>query len=96
MSDLKNSDRIFFRMVILYVLLVFSVFLCMYGIHDIDNAWNLKYININYDENLIDCASADQCYNADQAYMKGLLETEMGIFCVFVTSLVLGFYSARK
>lgn len=96
MSDRKHDDKIFFRMVILYVLLVFSVFLCMHGVHSIDNAWNLKYMNVNYDENLIDCASADQCYSADALYMKGLLEAEMGIFCVFVSSLILGYYSARK
>jgi hypothetical protein len=92
MSDRKHDDKIFFRMVILYVLLVFSVFLCMHGI---DNAWNLKYMNMNYDQNLIGCA-VSECYSVDRLYMKSLLEVEMGVFCVFVSSLVLGFYSARK
>lgn len=95
MSNRKKKDRVFANLLGLYVLLVFSVFLCMYGIHDIDNAWNLKYMNVNYEENLIDCA-VNQCYSADQVYMKGLMEIEMGIFCVFVTTLVLGYYSARR
>ena len=96
MSCQKKKDKFFRNLLSLYVLLVFSVFLCMHGIHDIDIAWNLKYMNVNYEENLIDCASANECYSADQVYMKGIIEVEMGIFCIFVASIVLGFYSARK
>lgn len=95
MSDRKRRDRVFMNMLVLYVLLVFSVFLCMYGIHEIDNAWNLKYMNVNYEENLIDCA-VNQCYSADQVYMNGQTKLELGIFCVFITSIILGYFSHRR
>jgi hypothetical protein len=85
----------FVSMMALYILFAMSVFFFMYGVHDIDNAWNLRYMNVNYSSDLVDC-SAKQCLVADQLYMRGLFEVMIGMFSVLVSSIALGFYSARK
>jgi len=82
-------------MMALYILFALSVFFFMCGVHDIDNAWNLRYMSVNYNSDLVDC-SAMQCYAVDYLYMKGLFEIMIGMFSVLVSSIALGFYSAQK
>jgi len=59
-------------------LLFAGVFSITTGIHNIDNAWNMKYIKTNYNIDLCDNNTINQRLNSNQTYTSGLILTFIG------------------
>lgn len=61
------------------------------GIHNIDNAWNMKYIEGITGMSLWDCTLAESCYEPSDAYGLGLILTWMSFALALVCGLVFGY-----
>ena len=52
----------------IYILSIIAFFT---GLHNIDNAWNMRYIESKFNTTLCDKALSGKCYSAVEAYQIG-------------------------
>lgn len=75
------------------MLLVFMFSLWFYiGLHNIDNAWNLRYVEMVLDEDYwwVDLNTFGHGFNANQIYVIGFIMTIIGFIGIAFSMYLLG------
>jgi uncharacterized membrane protein YphA (DoxX/SURF4 family) len=62
------------------------------GLHSIDNAWNLRYINTEFNLSLVDTTTMGVQLTAVNAYNSGVMQVMGGAFLIIIGLLSFGFY----
>lgn len=76
-----------------YMLLIFLFSLCFYiGLHNIDNAWNLRYVQMVLDNDYwwIDLNTFGHGFSANQVYVIGFIMSVVGFLGVAFSMYLLG------
>ena len=68
------------------MIMMISVFMLMAAVHNIDNSWNTKYIEKNYNSNIGENTLFLKDIKADNLYMMGLLMLPLS-FAAFAAGL---------
>jgi hypothetical protein len=76
---------------ILFLLLLLGILAVMTGLHDIDQGWNISYIDKTFNISLIDTSIIGTQYEANQLYNLGVLL----VFCGLVISTFSAFELGR-
>ena len=69
------------------VMMFVATTITMMSLHNIDNAWNMRYIENQFDTKLKDCSAINNCFNAQGLYNLGIVGV-VGGSCVYILGVV--------
>jgi len=75
---------------ILVIVLVLGVVAILTGLHNIDNAWNIAYIQTNFGLVLNDSNAIGHTFNASALYNLGVILVMSGMFISVLSGFELG------
>lgn len=77
-------------MILLFAMCLVSVAVILTGLHDIDNSWNLAYVEKNFNLNLTDSNAFGRAYEPSGLYNLGMMLTMVGSVMLGVSAFNLG------
>lgn len=75
--------------IIFVVIMIIGVFAFVSGLHGIDNAWNIKYINYQTGREFIDYTVFGYGRTADEIYNQSILLAVAGFYISVIAALCL-------
>ena len=76
--------------ILLFELFFVSLFLIFTGYHNIDNAWNLDYVEHNTDMELVDNSLFLNQVDKVELYRIGIMQTMIGLMVIIPVTFILG------
>jgi len=71
-------------------MLSFSIFIFMTGLHNIDNAYNIRGLNSEYNLNLSDIMQSGNIYSYVEIYQLGNKQILIGLLCISISCFNIG------
>lgn len=77
---------------VIMMLMVLGIFLIMMGVHNIDNSFNMKYVQTESDICLVDWTASGYASDANQVYSIGVMIIILGTALFSAMTIILLIY----